>query len=49
MSEPKKHEPVPTYKGISIVLLRGALQDFLMKDWTEEEKKEAREKMNEQN
>jgi phosphoribosylformylglycinamidine synthase len=34
----------PTYKGISIFLLRGALGEYYMKDWTEEEKEEAKKR-----
>ena len=36
----KKPEPVKSFNGISVYLLRGALGHHYMKDWTEEQIKE---------
>ena len=36
----KKQEPVKSFNGISVALLRGALGQHYMKDWTEEQIKE---------
>ena len=36
----KKPEPVKSFNGISVALLRGALGKHYMKDWTEEQIKE---------
>ena len=36
----KKPEPVKSFNGISVALLRGALCPGYMKDWTEEQIKE---------
>ncbi len=36
----KKHEPVKSFNGISVILLRGAMGKHYMKDWTEEQVKE---------
>ena len=36
----KKQEPVKSFNGISVYLLRGALGKHYMKDWSEEHKKE---------
>jgi hypothetical protein len=36
----KKHEPVKSFNGISVALLRGALAKHYMKDWTEDQIKE---------
>ena len=36
----KKPEPVKSFNGISVVLLRGALGKHYMKDWTEDQIKE---------
>ena len=36
----KKQEPVKSFNGISVALLRGALGKHYMKDWTEEQLKE---------
>jgi len=33
----KKTEPVKSFNGISVVLLRGALGSHYMKDWTPEQ------------
>ena len=47
--KPTKRKEAPTYKGISLFMLRGALGDYYMRDWTEEERATAWEKINEQN
>ena len=39
----KKPEPVKSFNGISVVLLRGALGKHYMKDWTEEQVEEYKE------
>ena len=36
----QKREPVKSFNGISVYLLRGALGAGYMKDWTEEQIKE---------
>ena len=36
----KKSEPVKSFNGISVYLLRGALGPHYMKDWTEDQIKE---------
>ena len=36
----KKTEPAKTFNGISVHLLRGALRNHYMKDWTPEQIKE---------
>ena len=33
----KKPEPVKSFNGISVALLRGSLGKHYMKDWTEEQ------------
>jgi hypothetical protein len=39
----KKPEPVKSFNGISVALLRGALGKHYMKDWTEEQLSEYEE------
>jgi hypothetical protein len=39
----KKPEPVKSFNGISVFLLRGALGQHYMKEWTEEQIKEYQE------
>ena len=39
----KKQEPVKSFNGISVYLLRGALGPHYMKDWTEEQVAEYQE------
>ena len=36
----KKQEPVKSFNGISVALLRGSLGKHYMNDWTEEQIKE---------
>lgn len=43
--EPSKRKAVPAYKGISLFALRGALGPHYMKDWTDYEKEEARNRI----
>ena len=42
---PTKRKEAPTYKGISLFMLRGALGPHIMKDWTVEEREKAWEKI----
>ena len=39
----KKPEPVKSFNGISVALLRGSLGQSYMKDWTEEQVNEYEE------
>ena len=42
---PTKRKEAPTYKGISLFMLRGALGPHIMKDWTVEEREELGRKL----
>jgi len=42
---PTTRKAAPTYKGISLFMLRGALGPHIMKNWTEKEREIAWEKI----